>query len=293
MSRRTLDTALVPALLLAVGLVGCPDTHDTMDAGHADVGTDAFVTNADCACGQDAPFGLDAWALPASCNPQVAEIDVCAAVCDDVDGAFWDGTRCIATSCNCTGSDCGTYATVEACQAAHAHCDAALCLATGGRYFSRPQFCGHFECGFPPAVACDEPLPACDCGLYNIFVDGVGCMPGPLCELIAPMEPQALCESTHGTWHTDMCGSTTCGRVSDTDCIAPGCACGTYEIFDAERGCIQSPECDVRLLGEDCTATQRCGGGSVCCVSGGASTAAACEAPMCSDPSGVCGPPRP
>jgi hypothetical protein len=290
-------SSLLAALALGASLAGCPDTHanDRDAASLPDApGLDAPPFGGDgCVTCGDAPIGADAGVRPASCTAASAEIDVCAAICDAITGAFWDGTRCVEHSCNCTGADCEVYPTRTSCEAAHAHCDASLCLATGGRWFSRPQFCGHFECGTPPTdVLCDEPLPACDCGAYGIFVDGEGCMPGPLCELIGPRDPDVLCAETGGTWMTGICGHATCGRLSGLDCASPGCVCGTYEIFDDERGCIQEPDCDVRLPGESCTETQRCGEGSVCCANGGASIEASCVVPMCSDPSGVCGPPR-
>ena len=277
-------------LLVALALTGCPDAHG---------GPDAAMNGSDvsCVCAPDGGPAPDAFAPPidvgvgpASCAPQAAAIDLCAPICDAITGAFWDGTRCIEHSCNCTGPECEVYADGAACEAAHAGCDASLCETTGGAWFARPIYCGHFECGTPPSVACDETIPVCDCGAYGIFVEGVGCMPGPLCELIAPREDEALCTETGGTWMMGICGPTTCGRFSGLDCAGPGCACGAYEIFDDERGCIPSPDCDVRQSGEDCSETGLCAG-SVCCT-GGAGLSQ-CEAPQCGDPSGLCGPPRP
>lgn len=283
---RSRPTFVAPILLVLAS--GCPDTHGEADAGSSDAYfRSEGPTLVDVPTIPDAPVG------PASCEPMDARIDVCGTPCFGITGAFWDGARCVEAHCDCVGSACEAYPDRASCEAAHASCDAALCTATGGAWFSRPQFCGHFECGAPPSVACDEPVPACDCGTYGIFVAGMGCMPGPLCELIAPMEPEPLCTSTGGTWMLGICGHATCGRLSDLDCASPGCVCGPYQIFDDERGCIQSPDCDVRLPGEDCTETQRCGEGTVCCANGGASAEASCSAPMCDSPEGVCGPPRP
>ncbi len=283
---------IVSSLALWLALAsGCPDAHGGGDAGSLDATVPIDVVRTG-----DAPV-LDAFlvdsGLPASCEPMDARTDVCATPCFGITGAFWDGARCVESHCDCAGTECEVYAGLAACEAAHAHCDAALCRATGGAWFDRPQFCGHFECGAPPTGLCDEVLPACDCGLYGVFVDGIGCMEGPLCELVAPEEPEPRCVRTGGTWMLGICGHATCGRLSDLDCASPGCVCGRYQIFDPERGCVQSPSCDERLPGEDCTETQRCGMGTVCCANGGASIEASCVAPMCGTPDGVCGPPRP
>lgn len=286
--------ALIPVLSLALALAGCPGSHGSDDTGPTDAGPMGVDG---CACiFEDAPGGPDAYlerpdAGPRpTCDAQAAAIDLCAPTCDTITGAFWDGARCVEHSCNCTGTECNVYGNLAACEAAHARCDASLCESTGGAWFARPQFCGHFECGTPPEFACLTPVPACDCGTYGIFVEGTGCMPGPLCELVAPREDEALCGETGGTWELGICGPTTCGRYSDLDCAAPGCVCGAYEIWDDERGCIESPDCDVRELGEDCSATMLCAN-SVCCFGGAGG--ARCEAPQCGDPSGLCGPPRP
>ena len=283
--------------LVAAGCLssGCPDTHGSGDAGPSldAVAADAVPPPREGGDGFDAPSPIDAGVVPGTCGAMDAQLDVCAETCFAITGAFWDGSRCVESHCDCVGPECMVYADVASCEAAHAHCDAALCTSTGGAWFSRPQYCAHFECGSQPDVLCDEVLSVCDCGTYGVFVEGVGCMPGPLCELIAPTEPEPLCASTGGTWTLGICGHTTCGRFTDLDCAGPGCVCGPYQIFDDERGCIQSPECDVRLPGEDCTETRLCGEGNVCCVAGGASITMRCEAPMCGDPSGVCGPPRP
>jgi hypothetical protein len=235
----------------------------------------------------------DAGPYVPSCEPMAAAIDLCAvAVCAPVTAAFWDGSVCVPVHCNCTGPECAVYATVAACQAAHASCDAALCTATGGAWFNRPEWCGHFECGVPSSQACDQATPACDCGASRVFGPGVGCVDGPLCEIIATVAPDVLCANTGGEWMLGICAPTTCGRFSDLDCALPACACGELEVFDADRGCIRSPTCEVRLLGEACTTTGLCAD-SVCCLDGGISADASCVAPLCSDPHGVCGPARP
>lgn len=45
--------------------------------------------------------------------------------CDAEQGWFWNGEECISDSgCGCTGADCGRWARLEACQAAHRACPA-------------------------------------------------------------------------------------------------------------------------------------------------------------------------
>ncbi len=241
----------------------------------------------------DAGPRVDGGPYVATCEPMAAQIDVCGTPCFGVTSAFWDGAACVAAHCDCVGAECEVYPTVEACSAAHATCDAALCASTGGAWFNRLEWCGHFNCGVPNPDSCESPTRACDCGMYRNFSAGVGCTDAPLCELVAPLPPDARCTATGGEWMLGICGHTSCGRFSGLDCASPGCACGALEIFDVDRGCIRSPGCDVRQLGESCDDSGLCGDGSVCCVSGGASMASHCEAPRCSDPSGVCGPPRP
>lgn len=234
----------------------------------------------------------DAGPYVPSCAPMDARVDPCAvAVCAPVTGAFWDGAACVPVHCNCAGAECGVYTTLDACEADHAACDATLCTTTGGAWFARAEWCGHFQCGFPPSVLCDESVPACDCGLGRVFQDGAGCVDGALCELTEMLEPEAFCTATGGTWRLDVCGHATCGRLSDADCILPGCVCGDLEVFDPQRGCVRSPTCELRQLGEPCTDTGLCAD-SVCCVNGGISADATCVAPLCDDPHGVCGPPR-
>jgi hypothetical protein len=287
---------LVTRSLLAcsLALVGCSTTHtpSATDAGR-DPDGGAVDLGRPVDAGGDSASPVDGATPPATCEPMDAHIDVCGAPCFGITSAFWDGSACVEAHCDCAGADCDVYPDAAACNAAHATCDAALCTSTGGAWFSRPEWCGHFMCGFPSPAACAVPTPACDCGTYRNFMDGVGCVDGALCELLAPTTPDVLCANTGGAWTNGICGNTTCGRYSGLDCASPGCVCGPLEIFDVDRGCIRSPSCDVRLLGESCDDTGLCGGGSVCCVNGGASIASSCVAPACADPAGVCGPPRP
>lgn len=282
-----------PSLLALLALSGCPAAHFGTDGGIDASRGDPDSGDDPRDAGLDSGDLGDGGAPIATCEPMDARIDVCADVCFGVTSAFWDGASCVAAHCDCAGSECDVYPTVEACEAAHAGCDATLCSSTGGAWFDRLEWCGHFECGVPAPAACETPTRACDCGTYRVFMEGVGCVDGPLCELRAPREPDVLCADTGGTWMPGICGHATCGRLSDLDCASPGCVCGALEVFDDERGCIRSPTCDVRQLGESCDESGRCGDGSVCCATGGASAASTCVAPMCDDPSGICGPPRP
>ena len=44
-------------------------------------------------------------------------------ICGSVVGIKWDGSKCVAVSCACTGADCSKlFSTIAACQAAYAHC---------------------------------------------------------------------------------------------------------------------------------------------------------------------------
>ncbi len=290
-----MDRRLVLLLASVLTLAGCPDAHGAtdVDGGNVDAATDDAGDHDGGGGSEDTGPGTDAGPFVPTCDAMDARIDVCAVTCDDVSGAFWDGTTCVPSHCDCTGAECGVYASVAACEADHGDCDATLCASTGGAWFNRPEWCGHFVCGFPNPDSCAVPTPACDCGTYRVFDPGTGCTDGPLCELTAPVDPDVLCASTGGEWMVGICGDARCGRLSDLDCALPGCVCGALEIFDTERGCIRSPSCDVRLLDESCDDTRLCGGGSVCCANGGISTASTCSMPMCADPSGPCGPPRP
>ena len=112
------STLAAAAFALCATLAGCPDTHAN-DADAASPAVDAPPIGGDgCATCRDAgPADVgavpDTGVLPASCSAASAEIDVCAPICDDVTGAFWDGTRCVEHSCNCSGPDCEIYPTAH------------------------------------------------------------------------------------------------------------------------------------------------------------------------------------
>jgi hypothetical protein len=280
--------SLVLLAVSCLALSGCPDARGTAgDTGAADAGVAREDADVDTGARTDAGVPM------ATCDAMDAHTDVCAAPCAEVTSAFWDGAACVAAHCDCAGTECDLYRTLEACEAAHAGCDATLCAASGGAWHNRLEHCGHFTCGVPAPEICEVPTRACDCGTYRVFMDGVGCVDGALCELVAPREPEELCSATGGEWMPSTCGPATCGRLSDLACASGGCVCGALEIFDEDRGCIRSPSCDVREPGEACEDTGLCGGGTVCCATGGASTASSCVAPLCDDPAGICGPPRP
>ena len=295
---------LVPSVsVLLACLSGCPSANSLdvgsalPDAGRDASGVDAPGVDAWSATAEDA-FALDAPPLDAfymaTCAPMQAETNLCfAGECLGVTGAFWNGSECVESRCDCIGPECGIYATKAACDAAHTTCQAALCTSTGGAWFRVPAWCGDFVCGRPNQSPCDTPTTACDCGVRGRFVDGVGCMTDTKCPISELIDPQQLCGITGGEWQLGICGHATCGRLSGLDCASPGCVCGVNETFDLGRGCIPNPLCEVRVLGESCTETQLCGDGTTCCANGGASTEASCVAPMCSTPDEICGPARP
>jgi hypothetical protein len=219
-----------------------------------------------------------------SCRAMDARIDDCTVRCLGASSAFWDGSRCVAARCDCAGTECGVYASVAACEAAHASCDALLCQSTGGEWFAFAGACGHFACGVPPPRTCEELGPACDCGPLAVFTDGVGCSPSASCTPPAPRASDVLCTETGGEV-IEACADTWCGRGGGGGCMWPSrCRCGDLEIFDASRGCVPSATCELRQPGERCDATGRCGSGTVCCERDGVRT---CVAPECSA-DGVC-----
>lgn len=292
----TATTLLALALSGATAcLAGCPTNSSldvgssTNEAGPNDAGSDASTPpDAFAFDAPDAP--IDAFYMP-SCEPMRADTDLCfAGDCVGVTGAFWNGAECVESHCDCTGPECGIYATKAACDAAHTMCDAALCESTGGAWFRVPAWCGHFICGRPNPAICDTATTACDCGPRGRFVPGMGCMPDATCPIPERIEPEPLCTLTGGTWRLDICGHATCGRLSPLDCVAPGCVCPENSTFDEARGCLPNPICEVRELGEDCSATGLCGGGSACCTRGGASAETTCIMPMCGSPDGIYGP---
>ena len=271
-------------------LVGCPSTN-SLDTGASSLEVGVVDAGGDAPSAPDAPI-VDAFYMP-SCEPMQAETNLCfAGDCAGPSGAYWDGAACVESHCDCIGPECGIYATKAACDAAHTMCEAALCANTGGAWFRVPAWCGHFECGQPNPAFCETPTTACDCGPRRNFEAGVGCV-AATCPIAEMVPPETLCAATGGTWRTDICGHATCGRLSDLECVSPGCVCDQNETFDAARGCIPDPVCEVRVLGESCTETGLCGEGSTCCANGGASAASTCVEPMCASSAGICGLPRP
>lgn len=281
------------ALFASLALAGCPGAHTASDSdagGDHDADTDAAIDDHDAGpITSDAATPIDAGPRGA-CDPMDARIDSCADQCFGVTGAFWDGTTCIEAHCDCTGTECEVYPTLLDCQGAHTTCAAEMCTSTGGAWFSQPLYCGNFECGVPPPETCETPIPACDCGAYRVFDFDAGCIDGPLCELMAPRTEEELCGETGGEWRPDICGHATCGRLSGDACIAPGCVCDRREIFDPERGCVRSPSCRTRTVGEECARDETCVTGAICCPGG--EVASRCFEIHC-DGTETCPPPAP
>jgi hypothetical protein len=111
-----------------------------------------------------------------------------------------------------------------------------ICEETGG--FWDANSCGHYDCGAPPG--CDAIVPGCNCGVGNNFDPARGCVPGPLCEQIAP---QTLCGWSGGTWDEGACGHYACGDPNDCEAIIPGCDCGASENFVEGFGCLPDLAC--------------------------------------------------
>lgn len=283
-----------PHLFALLALIaGCPDSHGT----EGDAGTpDAPYYDSWCLACEDASLpppdvsphdvGPDA-PEPASCAPDDAREVVCPdAICDGLDQYAWDGERCVTIACGtCEGTDCGTLTTsLEACQLAHATCDAELCRTTGGDWQFWAEECGHYVCGQPVDATCFVGMPVCNCGYERSFETGRGCVPDE-CPIYDLAEPSVLCGETGGTWTAGICCSTRCGVPCDLDCVAPACVCGAMEIFDAIRGCIPATECFERELGQTCTnVNSRCADGLLCCqrcTGAGCDPDSVCQAPVC------------
>jgi len=219
----------------AVETADAPDAPDVIvDAvdGAVDDGT-----STDDATGDEGGGG-------AECEAQIAAGRICdGGGCVESQGTFWDGRECFETfGCECAGADCGRpFASLAECEAAHATCDAALCLASGGSWFpASAGYCG-FSCGVPDACITEAPLDSCDCGPGARFHPGEGCAVE-----VAGCAAEALCRDSDGTWHGDpecRCPFQ-CGEELP-ECYACGetCDCGPFRSFDGDRGCVPDAGC--------------------------------------------------
>ncbi len=76
-------------------------------------------------------------------------------------------------------------------------------------------------------------------------------------------DPQALCESTEGTWEPTACGDYVCGIPNACQAIVPGCDCGQDANFVEDEGCVADDSCSTFDCGDklQCvTAAQYCEG---------------------------------
>lgn len=292
--------AIAFASCLAVVIAGCPSTNSPADDAGAipDAhGADDAASSvhdagegADAHAPVDAATNVDAFRAPSDCTAMRVTSEPCASLCDGPDQWYWDGERCTQIDCGaCRGEDCGLGVLSESeCLSAHASCVPELCRSTGGDWLFFAEECGHYECGRPVPATCLIGMPVCDCGVGRSFVDGVGCAANDAC-LTLTTPPETLCTSTGGTWANTCCPSV-CGVPCSAECLAPACTCGPFQIFDADRGCIEAVQChDDRAEGETCgldTERARCADGLLCCQRcGGAGCVGepTCRAPVCDD----------
>lgn len=146
---------------------------------------------------------------PPGCEAQ--DVGACSDPCTTIVGYRWDGAFCSPIRCCCEGPDCGeTYATVDACQAAHGHCTDNACAEAGGHCLYgdyAPPSCGEGY-GNDWYATADAPDA---CGM------GVCCTPCP-----DPADPDVSYVSEDPAECADI----------DFDCFAPD-----VRPFDNECGC--------------------------------------------------------
>lgn len=266
--------------------VGCGKSHGSEDAGTEDGGRDAAtdVPGLDASLDGGSDAGFDA--AVATCDALDARPISCPDfICDEPDRWYWNGDECRPIACGaCEGEDCerGMFSR-EACEIAHAECDATLCRETDGEWMWWVQECGHRICGLPTLADCVIGTPVCNCGPTATFVPGMGCMPDE-CPEIDPLPPEDLCASTGGEWGGFCCHSV-CGERCADACVNPACHCPALQVFDAALGCIDSARCYDRSAGETCEPEARCEAGTICCQNcGGAGCfGSECRAPLCDD----------
>ncbi len=285
---------LTPALLASLALAACDSSHgrgDVTDGGRGarDSGSAPVDSGApDSGARVDSGSGVDAGSPVVTCEPDDASAAICPdALCDGPPTYHWDGSRCLPIECGaCVGVDCASgSSSLAACESAHAACEGLLCRRTMGQWtWWRPE-CGHRVCGAATLELCESPYPVCDCGPGRNYFEGVGCRVDPLCGEIDPLDDDAACRSTGGTWGSFCCHSE-CGDACTEDCVSPACDCGPMRVFEPGRGCVEHARCWERRVMQTCDAMRgaQCEGGSVCCQRcGGAGCfgPALCQAPLC------------
>ncbi len=211
-------------------------------------GGDSIGVTDDAGPGPDSGVLPDAFVFPdggvsATCGPAVVSDDLCIDCFNpEFLGAFFDGLGCYelwGCACEDDGSgDCArAFSTVAECEAAHATCDAVVCVDTGGEWFPAEPCgpCGHYDCGVPSALGCCDA--GCNCGPGQRFVTGVGCVESPNCEA------QLSCLATSGQWHpaTECICGYSCGQPNDCQACVDSCDCGPFRNFNGAAGCTLDP----------------------------------------------------
>jgi hypothetical protein len=190
----------------------------------------------------------------AHCEPDVVASDSCA-TCPEGSalGTYWDGQRCFELwGCACAGESCAAgLSSGEECEAVHAPCDGARCLATAGQWFpAAAGFCG-FRCGGPLPANCESPIAGCHCPAGQSFFSELGCHADESCS------SEERCVRTGGEWHPESecyCGFV-CGEPGICGACLDSCDCGPHRNFSPERGCEPDPACGVVESAAICQAT--------------------------------------
>lgn len=275
-------------LALGVAAAGCADSHtsDLDDAGSVPADGAPVLDAARLDAGSVHPDA--AVPPPGACDAQDARAEVCPDILCDGPGTWhWRGDACFWIDCGaCQGEDCDeSWGSESECEAAHATCEATLCADTGGRWLWWVEECEHHVCAVAPPATCLVGRPVCDCGLFERFEPGVGCVPDDTCPIPEPVTREELCTGTGGTWGPYCCDAV-CGVRCDLECAALACDCGPGRVMDEARGCIDGARCHERLLGESCDHASRCESGTICCdACGGAGCSGmpVCATPTCDD----------
>jgi hypothetical protein len=188
------------------------------------------------------------------CEPQAVADDVCLDCTASVFlGAFWDGRACFELhGCSCRGDGCFLpFRSLEECETFHETCPAAVCAATGGRWFPEEHGGCGFACGGPREADCFAPFADCLCPAGQTFHADTGCAADAECN------ERVLCYATRGTWHPGsecFCGFH-CGVPGDCEACLDSCDCGPARNFVAGVGCRVDATCEAEWGIDLCTST--------------------------------------
>ena len=285
-SRLTLAHFL-PLLLIACGtshgMDPSPDSGPSIDGGPL---VDAHVSDSampyDGAPIDASPVYDAMWAPDSgvhTCRADEVSAEPCPdTFCDAPDLWYWNGHECFPVSCGaCVGEGCDHrgFSDEESCLSSRSFCPALECESTGGTWrFWGVDDC-RFQCGVPdPAADCFMGAPTCDCGAYQTFQEGLGCVEDGECrtDLLPMPPPEIMCETTGGEWGS-FCAPARCGVPSLAECLADACNCPWPQLFEPERGCYEAEVC---FRGEGgCDERSICPAGTAC-------QASVCEPVLCS-----------